>query len=352
MGRWKKKKIAWKINNARKKSMLGENERIYNSERVHTPKKIKKRRKIKLYHAKAPRELSINDNPKLVYNYFNNIIEEIKEKKFNELFYFDLYEVEVLTVDAIMYILAIIRNIKSRNIFKYSFKGNQPNNEIANKMLMESGFFKYVRSNNPYLCTDSENIQITSGKLVDGNVVGLICDFVNSKCKTKMIFTDELYEIIIELMTNTIQHAYNDKEILILNQWYIYVGELENKIQFVFLDTGRGIAQTVYKKTIEKFGELFVKEKNDTYYIISALNGEWRSTTAESYRGKGLPSVIEYCKRKEVCNYTITSGRAVVRIGLEGLVEKFDLDNKLFGTLYYWEILKDNIKEEFKSDNN
>jgi hypothetical protein len=165
-----------------------------------------------------------------------------------------------------------------------------------------------------------------------------------------MNFTDELYEIIIELMTNTVQHAYNDKEILTVNQWYIYVGVNEDILQFVFLDTGEGIPQTVNKKAIEKFGDLFNVNRNDSYYIISALNGEWRSMTEEKYRGKGLPFVLGYSKRDEVCNYTIISGKAVVKIGKEGDVTYTDLNNRIFGTLYYWEIRKDLIKEVYYFD--
>lgn len=352
MGKWKKKKIIWRVKNSKrlslkkrriKKHNIGS---FYNHENSTTPKYTEK------FTANAPRVLSAILNPEEVNNFFSSIINEIKLKKYNELFFFNLSNVEVLTIDAIMYVLAIIRNIKGREIFKYIFKGNQPLNKEANKLLLESGFFKYVNTNNPKLYRLNKNIQITSMNFVDGETASYICDFVNTKCKTKMSFTDELYEIIIELMANTIQHAYNDKEILTVNQWYIYVGVRENILQFVFLDTGEGIPQTVNKKAIEKFGDLFNANKNDSYYIMSALNGEWRSKTEEKYRGKGLPFVFSFSKRDEICNYTILSGKAVVKIGKEGIISYTNLNNRIFGTLYYWEIQKDRIKEEYYLDSN
>lgn len=352
MGKWKIKKLSWRLRHSKRQNLKRRlehkrsNSSFYNDEISKIPKYKEK------YCATAPRVLSAIMNPEEVFCFFSNIINEIRLKKCNELFFFDLSGVEVLTIDAIMYVLAIIRNIKGKEIFKYIFKGNQPLNTTANQMLIDSGFYKYVNTNNPKLYRLSKNIQITSMNFVDGETASYVCDFVNAKCKTKMSFTDELYEIIIELMTNTVQHAYNDKEILTVNQWYIYVGIKGKILQFVFLDTGEGIPQTVNKKAIEKFGDLFNVNRNDSYYIISALNGEWRSKTEEKYRGKGLPFVFNFSKREEVCNYTIISGKAVVKIGKEGVVSSFNLNNRIFGTLYYWEINQDLIKEGYYLDSN
>lgn len=106
-----------------------------------------------------------------------------------------------------------MRNIKNKEVFKYTFKGNQPISEKANRLLMESGFFKYVSSNNPHIQTQGDNLQIVTGRNVDNDIAGNVCDFVNRKCNTPISFTDILYEVIIELMTNTVQHAYTEEKI-------------------------------------------------------------------------------------------------------------------------------------------
>lgn len=342
MGEWKKKKQDWKKRNSRKLAL--EKREKKKGIRAHSERQEgRKRRHVEYYSALAPREFSVIHNPEGTYEYFLKIIEEIKQRKFKEIFYFDLENVEEISVDAIMYILALMRNIKNKEALKYTFKGNQPVSDKANRLLMESGFFKYVSSNNPHIQTQGDNLQIVTGRKVDNDVAGDVCDFINKQCKTPVSFTDTLYEVIIELMTNTVQHAYNEEKLLTVSQWYIYAGSVEDDIELVFLDTGKGIPQTVNKKAIEKFGEIFATGKSDADYVVSALKGEWRSQTGENYRGRGLPCVIEYAQNAEVHSMTVVSGKAMVFVNADS-IEQRELEEKLFGTLYYWKIRK--VKKE------
>jgi len=347
MGEWKRKKQDWKNRNSRKLAL--EKQQKKKGTRSHSEEQVvRKNKHVEFYRALAPHEFSVISNPESTYDYFSKIVEEIQNRKFKEIFFFDLSEVEKISVDAIMYVLALMRNIKNKEVFKYTFKGNQPISEKANRLLMESGFFKYVSSNNPHIQTQGDNLQIVTGRSVDNDIAGNVCDFVNRKCNTPISFTDILYEVIIELMTNTVQHAYTEEKLLTVSQWYIYAGTVDDDIEFVFLDTGRGIPQTVNKKAIEKFGELFAAGKSDADYVVSALRGEWRTQTGENYRGRGLPCVIEYAKNAEVHSMTVVSGKAMVFLNGDE-VEQKELDEKLFGTLYYWKIRK---KEEFVDDKN
>ena len=237
--KWKEKKSKWQVRKAR----LGQETKKEKSKSTSNGSKrtSKNKEKYEYYRTNKIESLSIHDNTEETYQYFNDIIDEIKQKHFKETFYFDLSEVKHLSVDAVMYILAILRNIKDNLVYKYNFKGNQPFDKEANGILRKSGFFDYVKTRNPFLITDSDNVKIKSGKTVDSSMARFICDYINTNCGTKKVFTAELYEMLIELMTNTVQHAYNDRNVLITNQWYIYVGNNGNNFEFVFLDTGAGI---------------------------------------------------------------------------------------------------------------
>lgn len=342
---WNTKKKKWQMRHCqkmrKKKKKSGGCREIEGLSR----KKVAER---EYYQTRDIETLSIHDNTEETYAYFNDIIDEIKKKNKKEKFFFNLTGVEKLNIDAIMYILAILRNIKDNIVYKYSFAGNQPTNKEANALLRRSGFFDYVKTKSPFLKTDSDDVKIKTGNTVDVSVVKYICDYINEKCATKMLFTAELYEMLIELMTNTVQHAYNDKNVLTTNQWYIYVGNEKKYFSFVFLDTGAGIPQTVNKKAMEKFGELFVK-KDDSYYLKSALNGEWRSSTAETYRGKGLPSIVEYTEREEVKGCRVYSGHGMCKVNKknEECIKGVDFGNKLFGTLICWKIDKNKIGEMY-----
>lgn len=302
------------------------------------------------FTAKAPEIFSIINNPEKTIECFNSIINEMNKKKFKRHFFFDLSEVSELTIDAIMYIIAILRNIKCTKLYQYSFSGNQPIDKDTNNLLLESGFFSYVESTEKNIKPNSNKIQITTGNIVDTEVASNICDFVNTICGTNLKFTFYLYKAIIELMTNTIQHAYTDVEkdgyISTVNHWYVFVENQDNKIKFIFLDTGAGIPRTIYKKWTEKFLML----NRDSEFIRSALRGECRTQTRASYRGKGLPLISECCTNGNFENLYVYSGGGGCKVlkKQEDLYLLSDFKNKIFGTLFSWEIDKENISKEFK----
>lgn len=340
----KKKQLRVRKNNIRKKSKKQKGRKIGNVTK-NIPANYKEQ-----FTAIAPATFSIIDNPEETIRYFNSIIKEMSKKKFKRHFFFDLSEVSALTIDAIMYIIAILRNIKCTRLYQYRFSGNQPIDKGARQLLLESGFFRYVESKEKNIKPNSNKIQITTGSNVDTEVASNICDFVNSVCRTNLKFTFYLYKAIIELMTNTIQHAYIDREkdgyISTVNHWYVFVENQDNKIKFIFLDTGAGIPRTIYKKWAEKFF-LF---KKDSEFIRSALRGECRTQTRNSYRGKGLPLISECVTDGNFENLYIYSGGGCCNVlkGYEGTYLLSDVDNKIFGTLFSWEISKENISKEYK----
>lgn len=349
--RWKEKKHRWQVRKAQKgQKKKKESGSSSTNENGHV---VKSKDGRKYYKTRKIESFSIIKNTEETYLYFNEIIDEINQKNFKETFYFDLSEVKNLSVDAVMYILAILRNIKDSLVYKYDFKGNAPFNHKANEILRKSGFFDYVKTRRPILVTDGENVKIKSGNTVDSNIARFVCDYINKKCNTKKFFTGELYELLIELMTNTVQHAYKDKNVLTTNQWYIYVGDNELDFEFVFLDTGVGIPQTISKRLKEKAKEILFKINGDSFYLKSALKGEWRTRTEADHRGKGLPSIVEYTKRVEVSECKLFSGYGMCEIDSkkrEKLIEH-EFENKLFGTLIYWKIEKNKIGEQYYERN-
>ena len=86
-----------------------------------------------------------------------------------------------------------------------------------------------------------------------------------------IIYTQELYDVFVELMNNTVQHAYDKSEILSERNWYLYANANKEKIKIVFLDTGLGIAETVHRDWGEYFRD--IERKDDGYYVESALKG-------------------------------------------------------------------------------
>ena len=122
-------------------------------------------------------------------------------------------------------------------------------------------------------------------------------------------------------------------------RWYCFCkyDRTEQRVAFTFMDVGAGIPTTVRKNFIEKLDIL--KLKGEHQYVISALEGKFRTNTELKYRGKGLPRIHETCKSKKIVNMQIITNKADVKD--DGIkIKGKELSTSLCGTLYYCELRK------------
>lgn len=298
----------------------------------------------------APKQFSIMNNPSETIEYFNDVIYKINGKIHHKLtINFLLNNVDEITIDAVMYMLAITKNTKK---FHHT-KGSYPINDNAKAVFMNSGFLKYVHSNRNIINPSPNNdIQIRMSN--DSNDNALTCKEINStiieRYKIKRNKLQFLYDILYEMMINTNEHAYSSDTFL-LNNWYVYVALEEERVKFSFLDTGIGIPNTVNKNFIEKINLLRLKTDSDL--IVSALNGKFKTATKQAYRGKGLPKFTKYNKTGKIKNFKIVSGKGMVCFDDEKLdYVAYNLDKNLVGTVYYFEINLNDLREEKENGNN
>jgi len=293
----------------------------------------------------APTNFSFIENPEKTIEFFDSILKylSIKRKKKKDIF-FDISNMQNMTIDALMYLIAIINNIKENYKLKYEFSGNFPKNEQVMKLLKESGFLRYVEPNKSITNIETnENIQIKHGYNSNTIIVKTIIDFLSEKSSLRFKKFSELYEIFIELMSNTYHHAYNNKSIL-SKVWYLFVEKDNNIIKISFLDVGEGITLTIRKNFTEKIN--FLGIRTDSMYLMSALKGQFRSRTNQKFRNKGLPTVYEYAKKQEVEKLEIISGKGIYKRDDNGKDVMKDTESSLQGTLYYWEIDLNKLKGE------
>jgi len=309
----------------------------YGSEEYYQSEKAKKRYQRKLSQnsfqtLEAPENFSVFANPEQSLSFFSDIETRVE---FGSPVYFDMKNIEKLSIDAIMYFLALLKKIKSSKV-AYAFKGSVPSNEKCQDLLLSSGFFKYVHAGRRAKDLDyaSEVVQIVNGQMVEPQVAKRICDFAISKLNLKRVEINELYNMVIELMSNTRQHAYRKKHFTI-NDWYVFVRFIAAKksVRFIFLDTGEGIPSTVRRKGFEPVREFVGFGPGHTEYIKSALAGEFRSRIGARYRGNGLPKIYSYYTQQYINDLTIISNRGYFAEKRHG-----DIGQGLKGTLFYWEL--------------
>lgn len=292
----------------------------------------------------APRVFSLVRNPSETIKYFDNIVNEIKKNKFNEIIYLDLAQVEDITTESVMYVIALIENIRSVKTFRIKLCGSWPKDQKARKILEQSGFWQYVNCEKIHMETDSSKIQITSGYRADREIAQRMCDFVNRIWRTDTKQTKQLYPLIMELMFNTQQHAYKEQGCYMDKKWYISAEDIGEEIRFTFLDTGLGIPNTIYKKWHEKFDKLWFLGKTHADYIESAFNGEFRSETKQDYRSRGLPSVYTACVESHIYDLMVVSSSGQCLVHQPPIIEKQEFDTPIFGTLFCWSLKKPSIK--------
>jgi len=272
-------------------------------------------------------------------SFFEDLFSFVSEKENSgQKLYIDLAAVENLTIDALMYLIALMKNRRNDYNANKSFKGNYPVLSNINELIHCSGFDRYVLYNG--IQTGNARIEcipITTGEKVDTAFAKNVCDFIIEKGNTTKKACKFLYNMMIELMANVYAHAYGEADSILCSRWYCFAeyDASNNMIDFTFMDTGDGIPSTVQKHGLEQFD--FLKMKGDGSYVISALKGELRSKTGIPYRGKGLPKVFSYCESNQIKNMRIISNKADITI--EGsTITPIELQIPLMGTLFWWRI--------------
>lgn len=329
-----------KKNHARKRAIAKENE--YNR---NLKKAVVYNKETRTFQFPAPLDFSFITNPNGTNFFFTQIINFISDSRnFGKKIFIDISKIQHLTIDALMYLLAIVNNMNDSFNNKYSFSGNAPMDEKTKKMFTESGFYDYVRySGREPITSNSDSVKIVSGKISDTSIAKQIADFVIDKAKITISQAHFIYIMMIEMMSNTQKHAYNHNGVL-LPQWYCYAEyDKKDTISFTFMDTGEGIPATVHKNFAERLD--FLKIKGDDKYVVSALEGVFRTATQQINRGKGLPKIRQFCQTKKIYNMRILTNRANVSV-LSEKCESALLDAPLNGTLYFWQVSISDLKGE------
>ena len=299
-------------------------------------KSPKKEKSLKIEQIKfvAPKNFSIINNSTEILLFFNEINNKIKKCKHDYLkIFIDMSNINEMTVDALIYLIALIKNIKKEYKGTFSFSGNIPLDEKCSRIVKESGFLDHMQSTNIETLISSKKIQIRSGNNVDAKMSSQICDFIHKITNTTRKDTKVLYNIIGEMMNNAVHHAYDENDEY-AQKWLLYAEKSEDKFKFTFLDTGLSIPKTIYKKFFT--GDYF---KSDYKIVVDAFNGYMTSQTKKSYRGKGLPSIKESVIKGDVTKLNVISNKACCEFHKyenENII--YDLDGPLNGTLYYWEM--------------
>ncbi len=340
---WRRSHKEWKRKNYERRKA----QRVLKKRRRR--KKIKKHRNIKkirslkpdiYYPVKAPSNFSLINQPDAVLGYFKECAKLLSKRKQVE---FDLQNIESMTSDAIALLIAKVNDKQFRE--DLNVKGNKPEKKDLRKMFEDSGFLEHVSTGFP-VKSNEKNLLIhkITDKKVENEIakqVGILA--VNHTFRSDIKFRP-LYEILIECMANTNNHAGLNNQGK-FNWWILVYNNPETKVTSIsFLDLGIGIfnsipMQTLKRKLLTKLKDVTninVIPKYNKDFIPELFKGGIKTTrTGKSYRGKGLPLINKHSKNPKIKNFTIIANDVYVKIPE---FEAKTLKHKLNGTFLYWEL--------------
>ena len=176
----------------------------------------------------------------------------------------------------------------------------------------------------------SSRVQIVSGKNVETETAKAICDFAIDKLGVTRTKMRVLYATLIELMSNTAKHAYQDNNTRMIAQWYLHALYDDDKISVSFMDTGEGIPNTLKKKIIERVFQL-----PDSQLIELSLTERGRSETGLPNRGRGLPNLFQHVKKNEINDFYVLSGSGSCIYSQEdGKLILQEYEHNIYGTIF------------------
>lgn len=283
----------------------------------------------------APEKFSFINNTNEVLTYFNDIRDFIKQK---QSVFLDISSITELTPDTITLLISKLSEKESKKVILH---GNAPENPILKKMFIESGLYNFVNSlGNKQVSNKNKLWKHSTNNEVKGEMTALAINACKDLFKQKGINydTDNLYNLLVEAMSNTMNHA--DGKISNLDWWlYYYLDEPNNTIKFSFIDLGIGIFKSASFDSYKKYAKHIYQ--GNRLLVKPFLEGKIISSrkTDQEISGKGVKQIIDCANLKEFKKFVIITNDVKIDVKTK---ESEEISNNFDGTLIYFEISSNN----------
>lgn len=324
-----------RVRYAAKRHTLKWKNRKKNKRNVILQKKQKRQKqKRKPYEIlSAPKSFSLIENTDDVLKYFNNAEKKLKNGNNVTL---DISNVTILTPATLLLMIASINDADF--VHDSLISGNAPKDDNLRQLFTESGFYDYVKARRAFVRSE--------GNLLHKEVNHVVASDIAKKASLtgiRYVFKNEtpfepLYEILVECMSNTNNHA--NLHLRGKCNWWLYVYNEPNKniTSYSFLDLGVGIFKSVvvqnYLKNLLKGVSLY----KNINLVDDLLSGKLQSRideTDKDIRGQGIPQIVEHANSDHFKSFYIIAND--VKINLK-TGDKKQLKYKLNGTFLHWEL--------------
>ena len=149
-----------------------------------------------------------------------------------------------------------------------------------------------------------------------------------------------LYDSMSEAIINCVQHAYETiPQERMQHKWWMFAKKTDNNLTVAIYDLGIGIAESLRIKPelIDYLKELIWRKKKSDIRLLKLAVGSYKTRTQLTYRGKGLPEMLEFIKQTNVGGLMIHSNHGAYFYSADSgreIVESYS--EPLIGTLVQW----------------
>lgn len=287
----------------------------------------------------APKQFSFVHNTNDVLKYFIDAEKLFKSKHKLNL---NIDDIEELTPDAISLLVASINDKDFHH--NSGYKGDAPKKPELKKIFKESGFYNFVnskgfnRASNGNLLHKEMHTKVMPIVAQSAALTGIKHTFGNENPY------EPLYDILIECMSNTNNHASLDSAEKCKWWLYVYNDPTSKNTSYSFLDLGVGIFDSiVVQGYLKKVFKGTIAYKNISI-VDDLLSGKIQSRIDEDneIRGKGIPQIVEHSKLNTFKEFYIITNDVKINLKTGG---REQLNYNFSGTFLYWEIQNTNTTE-------
>lgn len=263
-----------------------------------------------IVNLEAPNNFSFIDNTDDVVKYFNLIKENVDS---NQPVCIDISKITNLSTDIIILQIAILKDKKSMRV---GISGNAPEDPNLRKIFIESGLYNFVKSRGKKRVADNNKLwKHSTNNQVKGEIAGEAVAICKSLFEQNGINydTDNMYNLLVEAMSNTINHA--DKEKANINWWlYYFIDENEKTIKYSFIDLGIGIFKSASFNSYRRFANIFVP--GNSLLVKPFLEGKIISSRENDNEisGKGVRQIINCAKNPEFIKFSIITNDQIINV--------------------------------------
>lgn len=296
----------------------------------------------------APEVFSLLDDPEVVIDYFEEARKSLQEGipvKYN------LENIKRMGPETLIYLCALVN--EDTYTQRTALQGNTPNDPELKKMFAKAKFYNFVKS--PFTSKKYEEdifdgmIHKVTRRKVESELAGeVVKSAIMHTFGIDEVKSQPSFQILIECMSNSWNHASLDRSIEEYNWWLLAYKESESKItKFCFLDLGIGIFDSLDAKfdanALGAFIRFFVP-KNHKDTLNKIIGGDKQTSTMLPERGRGINNIFRLASSNPtISNFTMLSNDVFARVGYNIPAEITYLSSAFGGTIYYWELIPRNV---------